>query len=348
MTTTQPATMRRVIVSAEGVAITSAAVPSPASDEVLVRTISVGVCGSDTHAMHGRHPFIALPYAPGHEVLGVIDAVGADVDALTSGQRVVVEPTLPCWQCKQCRNDRQNLCENLRFFGCVHDQGGMADYFTIPANRLHVVPDHLDDQQAILIEPLSTPVHAVRLAGPLEGKAVAILGAGTIGLLLLATVLRHGARRVVVTDMLDTKRERALGLGAHAVVDAAGPDVPGAVRDALGESADAVFDCVANQHTVTQAITTALKGGTVVIVGVPAGPVTIDLPVIQDLQIRLQGSATYLPEDYQEAVDIITDGTVTPGDYITATYPLDQAADAFAASDSGNHIKVTVTAASPM
>ncbi len=348
MTPTQTATMRRVIVSADrGVTVETAPVPTPGPTEVLIRTTSIGVCGSDTHAMHGRHPFISLPYAPGHEVLGVVEALGADVDTVSPGQRVVVEPTLPCWHCKQCRNGRENLCENLRFFGCVHDQGGMADYFTIPANRLHVVPDHLDDRQAILIEPLSTPVHAARLAGPLDGQAVAILGAGTIGLLLLATVLHHGARRVVVTDILETKRQRATALGAHAAIDAARPDVAPAVREALGESADVVFDCVANQHTVTQAINAALKGGTVVVVGVPSGPVTVDLPLIQDLQVRVQGSATYLPQDYQEAIDIISAGKVRPDDIITAAYPLSQAAAAFAASDSGDHIKVIVTTNHP-
>ena len=346
-TTQQQPTMRRVRVFADrGVTVETVPIPEPTADEVLVRSTSIGVCGSDTHALHGRHPFIALPYAPGHEVVGVVEGLGANLNTLSVGQRVVVEPTLPCWHCKQCRNGRENLCENLQFFGCVYDQGGMADYFTIPANRLHVVPDNLDDRQAILIEPLSTPVHAARLAGPLDGKTVAILGAGTIGLLLLATVLHHGARRVVVTDMLDTKRERAIRLGAHAALDAAQPDIAQAIREALGESADVVFDCVANQHTVTQAVTAALKGGTVVVVGVSAGPVTIDLPLIQDLQVRIQGSATYLPEDYQEAINIITAGTVMPDDFITATYPLDQAAAAFAASDSGENIKVTVAAMS--
>lgn len=345
MTTIPTGTMRRVIVSADrGATVEAGAVPVAAAGEALVRTMLVGVCGSDTHALHGRHPFISLPYAPGHEVIGVVEGLGAGADGVSVGHRVVVEPTLPCWSCKQCTAGRVNLCENLQFLGCVYDQGGMADYFTIPANRLHVVPDELDDRQAILIEPLSTPVHAVRLAGPLEGRAVVILGAGTIGLLLLATVLSHGARRVVVTDVLDGKRQRALALGADAVVDAGRDDLVEAVLDALGESADVVFDCVANQHTVDQAISLALKGGSVVIVGVPVGPVSVPLPVIQDQQVRVQGSATYLPEDYAEAIDLITAGQVRPEDFITGVYPLARVAEAFAASTSGDHIKVILTA----
>jgi 2-desacetyl-2-hydroxyethyl bacteriochlorophyllide A dehydrogenase len=336
--------MQRVIVSTDGAAVEAAEPPVPGPGEALVRMAAAGVCGSDLHASHGRHPFVPLPYAPGHEVLGVVEQLGDTTTGVSVGQRVVVEPTLPCWQCKQCTAGQVNLCENLRFFGCGHDQGGMADLFTIAVNRLHGVPDDLTNRQAILIEPLATPVHAARLAGPLEGKAVAILGAGTIGLLLLAAVLHHGARRVVVTDVLASKRERALALGAHAVVDAAQPNVVDQVRSQLGESADVVFDCVAIQPTVLQAVDMALKGGTVVIVGVPAEPVSVPLPEIQDQQVRIQGSATYVAEDYAVAIELLRAGKVVPDSIITGEYPLAQVADAFAASDSGEHIKVIVTA----
>lgn len=337
--------MRRVIVSAEhGATVHQVDVPTATAGEVLVQMTLTGVCGSDTHAFHGRHPFINLPYAPGHEVIGTVRGVGEGVTEVAVGQRVTVEPTLPCWACKQCRAGRENLCENLAFFGCGYAQGGMADFFTVPANRLHLIPDELDDRQAILIEPLSTPVHAVRLAGPLEGKTVAILGAGTIGLMVLVAALDQGPARVVVTDVLDTKRRRALELGAHAVVDASRPDAVEAVRDALGESADVVFDCVAVQHTVDQAVAMALKAGTVVIVGVPASDVRVPLPVIQDQQVRLQGSATYLKEDYRGSIRLLLAGKVRPQDFITGAYPLDDVAKAFSAATSGEHIKVIVTA----
>ena len=336
--------MRRVIVSADHVAaVASADTPAPEAGEVLVQSMLLGVCGTDTHAQHGRHPFIALPYAPGHEVLGRVVQARDGHSGLQPGQRVVVEPTLPCWNCKQCLCGRQNLCENLRFFGCGHDQGGMADYFTVPANRLHPVPDDLSDDQAVLIEPLSTPVHAVRLAEPLAGKAVAVLGGGTIGLMVLAAALHQGAKRVVVTDVLDSKRQRARDLGAYAAVDAARPDVVAAVREEQGESADVVFDCVAIQSTVIAAVDMTLKGGTVVVVGVPAGDISMPLPIIQDQQVRIQGSATYLPEDYQDSIALIRAGKVRPEDFITARYPLERVAEAFDASSSGQHIKVVVT-----
>jgi 2-desacetyl-2-hydroxyethyl bacteriochlorophyllide A dehydrogenase len=336
--------MRRVIVYPGRIAVEAAGIPVPGPDEVLVKTLVTGVCGSDLHAARGRHPFVALPYRPGHEVVGIIEAAGAAVTDRTAGQRVIAEPDLPCWTCKMCTSGRENLCENLQFFGCGYDQGGMADYFTLPARRLHLVPDGLDDHTAALIEPLSTPVHAVRLAGDVAGRSVAVLGAGTIGLLTLAVLRAHGAGIVVSTDPLPAKRDRAAALGADAVVDASGPDVAGQVRRALGGSADIVFDCVAIQSSVDQAIAMADKGGTVVVVGVPARAVTIPLPMVQDHQIRIQGSATYLPQDYRESIGLLARGAVRAADFVTATRPLALAAEAFELAASGQHVKVLVTA----
>lgn len=341
------APMRRVVADLDRVTVETVGRPEPGPHDALVRMSVTGVCGSDTHAVHGRHPFIRLPYHPGHEVVGTVEAVGDQVAGVVVGQRVTVEPTLPCAECKMCRTERSNLCENLMFFGCGWRQGGMADFFTVPADRLHAVPDDLDDLTAALIEPLSTPVHAVRLAGDVAGRSVAVLGAGPIGLLVLAVLRARGARCVVVTDVLPAKRERARVLGADAVVDAAADDVADQVRTALGESADVVFDCVAVQATVTQAVGMASKGGTVVVVGVPAREVTVPLPLIQDHQIRIQGSATYLAEDYRESMRLLQAGAVRREDLVTAVHGLDGAAEAFADSAGGEHLKVLVVAGDP-
>jgi 2-desacetyl-2-hydroxyethyl bacteriochlorophyllide A dehydrogenase len=336
-------TNRRIVVTAvESMELRDEPIPVPAAGEVRVRSTYIGVCGSDTHAFHGRHPFIPIPYQPGHEATGVVEKLGDGVTGVAVGERVVVEPTLPCWQCKQCRSGNENLCENLQFFGCGHPQGGMADRFVVRADRLHVIPEDIDDLGAALIEPLSTPVHAARIAGPLRGKAVAILGAGTIGLLMLAVARWSGAARVVVTDPLPTKRDIALRLGADAAVDALAPDVAAQVRAALGESADVVFDCVAVRSTTLAAIDMALKGGTVVIVGVPSADFEIPIRIIQDQQIRLQGSATYVPQDYATAMEMIRSGHVQADDFVTGRFPLERAEEAFAASTSGEHIKVLV------
>lgn len=313
-----------------------------AADEVRVRSVTVGVCGSDTHALHGRHPLIPIPYHPGHEATGVVTEVGSQVTSRAVGDRVTVEPTLPCWSCKQCRQGQENLCENLQFFGCGFRQGGMADEFVVRADRLHLLPDDMDDLTAALIEPLSTPVHAGRITGPLRDKAVVVMGCGTIGLLMLAVARFEGARRIVMTDPLLAKREIALRHGADAVVDSSQPDVVDEVRAALGESADVVFDCVAIQATISAAVQLATKGGTVAIVGVPAADVLIPTIVVQDNQIRIQGCATYVPQDYAAAIRMLQAGAVTAQDFVTAEFPLVRAREAFDASSSGREIKVLI------
>jgi len=335
--------MRRVVIYPGQIAVETADVPAPGPNEALIRTLVAGVCGSDLHAARGRHPFVGLPYRPGHEVVGVVEATGSPISGCAPGQRVTVAPYLPCWSCKMCASGRENLCENLGFFGCGYIQGGMAEHFTVPADRLFPVADALDDHAAALIEPLATPVHAVRLAGEVAGRSVAVLGAGTIGLLTLAVLRARGAGKVVSTDPNPRKRDRAAALGADATIDARTPDVAGQVRKELGGSADVVIDCVAVQSSMNQAIAIADKGGTVVVVGVPAADVTVPLSIVQDHQIRIQGSATYLPEDFKDSAGLLRAGAVRAADFVTATRPLAQVAEAFELASSGNHVKVLVT-----
>ena len=338
--------MKRAVVYPGRITVEDAPTPEPSAGEALVRTLVTGVCGSDLHAAHQRHPFVGLPYRPGHEAVGVVEATGPEVNGCQPGQRVAVIPYLPCWTCKMCTTGRQNLCENLSFFGCGYPQGGMAEFFTLPAGRLYPVPDTMPDNTAVLIEPLSTPVHAVRLAGEISGRTVAILGAGTIGLFTLAVLRDRQAGKIVVTDPHAAKRARASALGAAEAIDARTSDVAGQVRETLGESADIVFDCVATQSSMEQAIAIADKGGTVVTVGVPARDVTVPLPLIQDHQIRIQGSATYLPADYEEAVRLLSGGGVRAADFVTASRALAQVAEAFELAASGIHVKVLVTVGS--
>ena len=200
------------------------------------------------------------------------------------------------------------------------------------------VPATMRWRTAALIEPLSTPVHATRLAGDVKDRAVAILGAGAIGLLMLRVARAHGAGRIVMTARSAANRDRAMAFGADGAV---APD-PEAVREELGQSADVVFDCVSEQSTVSQAIALANRGGTVVVVGVPTGAVSIPLQIVQDGQIRIQGSATYLPEDFADAMDLLRAGVVTAGDFVTAVHPLAAAAEAFRDADGGGHIKVLI------
>ncbi|MCL2780724.1 MAG: alcohol dehydrogenase catalytic domain-containing protein [Actinomycetia bacterium] len=342
--------VRRVVATDDGIVIEKVPPLVPGPAEALIELRAAGVCGSDLHALACKHPFVPLPYHPGHEAVGIVRAlgaeaaVGADGKPVAVGQRVVIEPPLPCWHCKMCAGGRENLCENMQFFGTVYPQGAMAEQYTIPARRLHQVPDELTDAAAAIVEPLATPIHAIGLAGGVTGKAVAILGAGTIGQLLVCAVRAQHPAKIVITDLRADNRERASALGADHVLDAAQENLVAAARDALGESADVVFDCVALQSTMDTAIELADKGGTVVVVGVPQGDVRVPLPIIQDHQIRIQGSATYLPPDFDVAIELLRSGAVDANAIVTAQYPLAQAAAAFAAASEGGQVKVLITA----
>ena len=337
--------MRAVVVRADAsVEVERAPVPVPGPGELLVAMTAAGICGSDVHAVQGLHPFVPPPYRPGHEMAGTV-ARGGPGTATPAGQRVVVNPVLYCGHCKRCRQGQVNLCREMAVFGCGTPAGGMAEYFVVPERNVVALPDELTSLQAALAEPLSTPVHAVRLAGPdLTGQTVVILGAGTIGLMTLAVARQHGAAKIVMTNRAADKRERALRLGADAAFDPRDPGVVAAIQAELGdEPADVVFDCVAVQDTLDQALALVLKGGTVVVVGVPPGPVTVPLPGLQDRQVRLQGSAVYLPADYTESIGLLASGRVRPADFITAQYPLAEAAAGFGAAASGQQIKVVLT-----
>ncbi|MFE1030213.1 zinc-binding dehydrogenase [Streptomyces sp. NPDC058818] len=325
--------------------ITVEHVPAPTADEgeLLVRTAVVGVCGSDTHAAQGHHPFMPLPYHPGHEAVGVVAAVGPGADGFAPGDRIIVEPNLSCGQCPQCRSGRYNICEELKVFGC-QTPGAMTDLFTIPADRVHRIPEGMTDIEAALVEPLATPVHAVAKAGDLTGRTVVVLGAGPIGLLVLAAARHAGAAKIALTDLLPGKRERALRLGADAALAADAPDLTEQARAALGGPVDMVFDCVAREQSMAQATDLVTKGGRITVVGVgAAGTTPIRLDLIQDREISVEGTLMYTAEDYRTAIALIASGAVDTDEIVTGTFPLEEAAKAFTASLAPEHVKVLVT-----
>jgi 2-desacetyl-2-hydroxyethyl bacteriochlorophyllide A dehydrogenase len=334
---------RRVVVTAPRVVeVVTDPLPAPAPTEALVRLVVAGICGSDKAGFTGEHFVFSPPYHPGHETVGEVVAVGDEVEGVAPGERVTVVPALSCGRCRMCGTGRTNLCEQLDFFGCGYREGGMAEYFTVPATALLPVPSSFSDHRAVLIEPLAASSHAVRLAGDLTGQSVVILGAGTIGLLALVAAKAAGAGFVAVSDVLATKRETALTLGADAVFDAQLGDFARAVRGRLGGSADVVVDCVAKQGSLDSAVQLAVKGGTVVLLGGARRPVTVDLPVVQEFQIRIQGSTTYVREDFSRAVELLRSGAVDENLLVSARFPLSEAAAAFDAAMTPNPIKVLV------
>jgi L-iditol 2-dehydrogenase len=336
--------MRQVVLASAGeVRLEDGRLPEPGPWELRVRPEAVGICGSDLHALAGEHPFIELPVVPGHEAAGLVDAVGEQVSDFAVGDPVLLEPNLIDGSCEYCRSGRYNLCEHLVVVGC-QTAGALAEAFVAPAARFHRIPDGVSMMGAALVEPLSTATHAVRMAGSVRDRTVAVLGAGSIGLLTMLAARAAGARAVAVTDPVAAKRALALELGADLAVDPADADAVKKVRRELPWRPDAVFDCVASQSSIVQAIELALKGGTVVVEGVPRGPVEIPLHLVQDRELRLQGTAMYVREDVERAIALIADGLIPLHRLVTAEFPLAQASEAFrtAADSTGESASVKV------
>jgi 2-desacetyl-2-hydroxyethyl bacteriochlorophyllide A dehydrogenase len=337
---------RRIVVHGlDDVVVETVPEPVPVAGEARVRTTVVGICGSDLHAACGRHPFIDLPYRPGHEAVGVVQSVGPGVDESWVGSRVAIEPNLACGHCTQCRSGRYNICRELQVFGC-QTPGALADSFTIDVDRLVRLADDLDDRHAILIEPLATPVHAVRRAaetvGDLRDRPVVVIGAGPIGLFALLAA-RHAGARVVVADLLESKRARAERLGAVGTFDPAAPDAIAAARRLLGGPAAVVIDCVSREGSVTQAVELVDKGGAIMIVGVAEGATPVPLGLIQDRELALIGSLMYVREDFTAALDLLASGAVPVDEIISAEFDFEHSAEAFAASADPENVKVLVT-----
>jgi L-iditol 2-dehydrogenase len=303
-------------------------VPRPDHHEVVIAVERRGICGSDIHAYHGSHPFIDPPVVLGHEFAGRIVQLGSDVEGLAEDQPVTVEPSIVCGECFNCRTGRYNICDALKVIGCTTD-GGFAEYVAVPAEKVIPLPDNMSMDQGAMVEPLAVAYHALRVAGFEPGMKVAVLGAGTIGLVTLLALREQGADLTVVTDLRDAKLELADRLGADLTLRGDDEEAVTKAREYLGRRADVVFDCVTNRASLAQAIALAEKGGRVVVEGVPAGEVLVPLHLVQDREIGLQGTLMYVREDFQAAVDAIGSGRVDVEPLITDRYPLERVADAF-------------------
>ena len=322
--------MRQVVLAAPAqIELRDVPTPDPGPGELRVRAEAVGICGSDLHALAGQHPFIDLPVVPGHEAAGVVDAIGDGVQDFGVGDRVLLEPNLIDGTCLYCRSGRYNLCEDLQVVGCQSD-GALAEAFVAPAGRFHRVPDGVSMPAAALVEPLSTATHAVRVAEGVADRSVAILGAGSIGLLTLLSARASGAVATAITDPLEARRSLGSELGADFAFDPTDEGAVERIRRSLPWRPDVVFDCVASRESSAQAIALAEKGGTVVVEGVPRGPVEVPLHLIQDREIRLQGTAMYVRQDVERAIELVRSGAIPTERLVSAKLPLAAAEEAFA------------------
>ncbi|UQA90707.1 NAD(P)-dependent alcohol dehydrogenase [Streptomyces halobius] len=340
-----PPTMRAAVLTApETLEIQERPVPRPGPGQVLVRVEAVGICGSDVHYYrHGRIGdfVVRAPMILGHEPGGTVAALGPDTSRHQVGQRVSVEPGVPCARCAQCRRGRYNLCPDVSFHATPPVDGALCEYIAADEDFAHPVPDKLTAEEAALLEPLSVGVWACRKGRVGPGSRVLVTGAGPIGLVAAQTARAFGATEVVVTDVAPHRLDLARQLGATATVDVGGgtplPQALDAVRAGETPIADTDFEpdvlleCSGVPAVVGEAIRTVGRAGRAVLVGMGGDTVPLPLAHVQNFEIEVTGTFRYA-NTWPTAIALAASGEVDLDRLITHRYDLEAAEDALTAA----------------
>lgn len=284
--------------------------PVPGAGQILIKIMKIGICGSDIHVYHGKHPFTKYPVTQGHEVSGEIVSVGPGVAGLKPKQKVTVEPQVVCQKCWPCRHGKYNLCENLKVMG-FQTTGMASGYFVADASKVTLLPETMTYDEGAMIEPLAVAVHAVKQAGDVTGANIIVLGAGPIGNLVAQTARGLGAARVLITDISDWRLKKAQECGIDLGVNTAKEDLGKTIKTLFGpDKADIIFDCAGNNTSMGQAIQYARKGSTIILVAVFSDMASVDLAVANDHELDIKSSMMYRHDDYEDAIRLASEQKV--------------------------------------
>ncbi len=342
--------MRQAVMTAPGrIEFRKVAKPVPGADELVVRIRRIGICGSDIHVYHGLHPYTSYPVVQGHEVAGTVEAAGADVRGFAPGDRVVVMPQVTCGVCYPCRAGLYHICDSLRVMG-FQTGGAAQDYFAVKAAMTLHVPDAVALDQAAMIEPLAVVVHALARFGGVRGKSVAVLGAGTIGNLAAQAAGAMGASKVLITDVSEYRLEKARRAGLSLLSNPRHEDLNEALLRAFGpDKTGLILECVGSAETISDAVRCARKGSTIVVVGVFARPVPVDLGLVQDRELVLAGSLMYRRPDWEQAIELAAAGAINFAEVITHRFAFDDYPKAYQTIEEagGNCLKVMLSLDGP-
>lgn len=290
--------------------ITDIPVPKPASDEVVIKVKTCGMCGTDLKLYTGQYT-ARVPVVPGHEYAGEIVEVGKSVRNLRPGQRVVSDPNESCGKCYWCRNHQPCFCNDLAAYGVLRD-GGFAEYCTATEKGVYPIPEGVDDEVAAFAEPVSCVVHAADRIGYRPGETVAILGGGPLGQIHLQFALNSGASKVVLADPNQSRRELAQKFGAHAVINPKEEDVKERVLEqTAGLGVDVVIEAVGRKETIEQSFRLAKRGGRVVIFGFAAESEKAVFSPFDVLSRELTILGAWVnPYSYSRALDVLSSGRI--------------------------------------
>ena len=316
--------------------------PVPGPDEALVRVTAVGICGSDLHWYDESgigDAVLTRPLVLGHEAAGVI------VDGPRAGQRVAIDPQVPCGACETCALGRGHLCPSVRFLGHSTTDGALRELIAWPLANLVPLPDTIDNAAGAMLEPLGVGIHAMRLARVRPGDTVGVFGCGPIGLLIIQLAHAAGATTVVATDRLPHRVEAANRLGAVAALVNGGAEREILIRVTGGRGVDAAIEIAGDDDAIDAAIALARPASTVVLAGIPGGDqstITASIARRKGLDLRFSRRMVHT---YPQAIALVEAGRVDVGAVVSHLFALEDFDAAFRTAVTREGHKVVVTPA---
>jgi 2-desacetyl-2-hydroxyethyl bacteriochlorophyllide A dehydrogenase len=304
--------------------------PVAAFGEAVVRIAATAVCHTDLSIYTGEHPGVRYPVVMGHESTGTIESIGPGVAGLAPGQPVIINPIISCGHCDSCLRGAENLCRDAGLFG-REVEGSLSQYVHLDARYVYALPPQLPLAEATLIETLATVRHAQERAGLRAGESVVVLGQGTSGLLHTRLAVLAGADPVIAVSRTKWKLDMASRMGAHHVLDVSAEN---AVNEVLrltgGSGADVVIDTAGGGTTLMSGIDMLRPGGRLVPYAVSHECCTgfTTFPVYYK-EVTVVGSRALIAQDMAPSIDLVASGKIDVSGFVSATYPLDHAAEAF-------------------
>jgi L-iditol 2-dehydrogenase len=311
-------------------------IPAPDVGEKLLRVKSVGICGSDLHWFHEAgigDDQLVKPLILGHEFCAVTE----------SGERMAVDPAIPCGKCQYCIRGDPNFCENLYFAGQADEDGALREWVSWPQRCLFPLPDTLSDADGVMLEPLGIAIHAVDLAHLRVGMRVGVFGSGPIGLLIMQLARLAGASTIIATDVLPHRVEAARKSGADAAY-LVSPNMTSPEAEIVGKHGlSVVFEAAGDNNAVEMAISAASPGGKVIIVGIPTDDRTAfsaSIPRRKGLTIKM---VRRMKLTYPRAIQLVQSGKVDVRSLVTHSFPFDQSIEAYRLAERREGLKAMIT-----
>jgi len=302
---------------------------TPGANDILLKIERIGICGSDLHVFHGKHPATPYPVVQGHEYSATVHAVGSSVTSVKPGKKATAWPQLVCGKCGPCQRGQYNACQELKVQG-FQSPGVAQDYFIVPEERIIVLPDSMSLDQGALVEPAAVGAHSTGRSTGIKGRNVVVSGAGTIGNLVAQFAKARGANSVLITDISDYRLGIAKECGIDGTLNVSTMPFAEGAKAFFGTSGFQVgFEAAGVHASLDALIANVEKGGDIVILGVYSENPPVNMYYLGEHELNLFGSMMYRREDYLNAVSMIDSGKIKTAPLISRHFPFEEYLEAY-------------------